>query len=294
MAPPPAHPSRRPVAYHAAVHTRPAAGFLRGVHRYPLKSAAGERPDRCTVDVDGLTGDRTWACVDADGVVASAKQPRYWSRLLEVAARWRVEPDRVDVTVPGHATLPAGTPEADEALSRLLGRPVRLARTGGQRRQLHRRWPTEPGMIPGWAADARPGVDTVTDFGAGRPDGRFHDLAPVHLVTTQALAELSAQHGTTVAETRWRPNLVLDLPGDLTAGRRIRIGADVVLELTLPTPRCVVPSLAQGPVPADRTLLRTLAARHRRQVGSFGTAACFGWYAEVLQPGVVAVGDPLS
>jgi hypothetical protein len=48
----------------------------------------------------------------------------------------------------------------------------------------------------------------------------------------------------------------------------------------------VIPSLGHGPdVPPDTEVLRTLARNYRVPVAGLGKAACFGHYAEVLQPG---------
>ncbi|MEV0608179.1 MOSC domain-containing protein [Polymorphospora rubra] len=91
-----------------------------------------------------------------------------------------------------------------------------------------------------------------------------------------------------------RPHRHGALDDDPEPGQRLRIGADLVLSITGPTPRCVVPSLAQpGGVPADPGLLRTLARHHRMPVASYGRATCFGWYASVVEPGTVRVGDPV-
>jgi hypothetical protein len=58
-----------------------------------------------------------------------------------------------------------------------------------------------------------------------------------------------------------------------------------------PTPRCVIPGLDHGPgVPADLGLLRTLARDYRTEVAGLGRAACFGVYAEVVEPGELRVG----
>jgi len=60
----------------------------------------------------------------------------------------------------------------------------------------------------------------------------------------------------------------------------------------LPTPRCIVPALHQDPAtPLDRQLLTTLARHHQTTVGDLGRAACFGVYADVLQPGRINVGQ---
>lgn len=265
-----------------------------GLRRYPLKSAAAEHPAEAVLGKHGLDGDRTWVCVDADGTIGSAKQPRLWARLLDVAVAY--EParggsdGRTTVTVPGGAPVEAGTPEADAAVSDWLGRPIRITRTAPQRLQRHHWWPDEPGMIPEWSADAEPGGDAVVD---ARPstDGRFFDYGPLHLVTTGAVERLSTEHGESVDPIRFRPNLILDLPADPEPGRRIAIGPDAVVQVAVPTPRCVIPSLAHGEARADRGLLKTLAGHHRIDVPGFGRATCFGFYADVLATGAVKAGD---
>ena len=249
--------------------------------RYPLKSALGESLAAARVLPTGVVGDRGWACVDpADGTVGSAKHPRRWGRLLSVGAR---------LTGAGLTLSVAGTEyaaaDAEDALARHLGRPVRLTREVPAGARLHRTLPGVDGMVPDWMAGVRPGDDAVTAVGGGGAGG-FVDFAPVHLVTTGALARLGA------AAVRFRPNIVLDTDDDLEDGTELRLG-DVVLRVMSPTPRCVVPSLAHGPgVPPDTDVLRTLARDYRMPVAGLGKAACFGSYAEVLRPGELRVGRP--
>jgi uncharacterized protein YcbX len=259
-----------------------------GIHRYPLKSAAAEHIETTMIGKNGLEGDRTWTCLDEDGTIGSAKQPRLWETLLEVKATY--EPNAgVKITAPGQRPVTAGSPEADEALSTWLGRPVRLTREAQQKLRRHHWWPDEPGMIPEWAADAQPGGDAVVDVRAA--DGRFFDFGPVHLVTTGALEQLSSEHGQKVDPIRFRPNLMLDLPADPEPGQRIGLGPDAVLEVVVPTPRCVIPSLAHTKNQPDRALLKTLAEHHREDVPGFGRATCFGFYANVIAEGAVTIGD---
>lgn len=260
------------------------------IHRYPLKSAAAEDLDETIIGKHGLEGDRTWTCLDADGTIGSAKQPRLWASLLEVETTYTS--NRVTVQVPNREPLAAGSREADEALSTWLGRSVQLTRGAPQQLRRHHWWPDEPGMIPEWAADAEPGEDAVVDVRA--VDGRFFDFGAVHLVTTGALEQLSSEHGQKVDPIRFRPNLILDLPGDPEPGQHIELGPDTVLQVVVPTPRCVIPSLAHGRNPADRALLKTLAGHHRRDVPGFGRATCFGFYAEVLAEGTVKTGDRIQ
>jgi uncharacterized protein YcbX len=71
--------------------------------------------------------------------------------------------------------------------------------------------------------------------------------------------------------------------------RRVRVGGATLL-VGEPTPRCAVPSASPDTGVRDRDVLRELiAARGARDGG-----ACLGVYADVVEPGVVAVGDELQ
>jgi hypothetical protein len=70
----------------------------------------------------------------------------------------------------------------------------------------------------------------------------------------------------------------------------IQVGAEVILRVTVPTPRCAVPGAAQPGLPRAPEVLRALG-RRRREVPGLGRAACLGAYAEVLRVGDVIVGD---
>jgi len=269
-------------------------GLVVSIVRYPLKSAAGEVMHAVDVDEGGLRGDRCWACLDQmDGTVGSAKHPRRWGRLLQVSARLAEGgcATRCILTVAGRQ-LVAGSQEADDALTRYLGRAVRLSQAVPPEARLHRELPAESGLLPDWMAGLAPGSELITDVVGARPGGRFLDYGPVHLVTTGALARLAAQlHRPAVEASRFRPNLVLDLPQDPEPGAQLCLG-DTVLAVSLPTPRCIVPGLSGEPKEAiDGPLLGTLARSYRTDVGDLGRAACFGVYADVLRPGRVEVGQ---
>jgi len=260
-----------------------------GIWRYPLKSARGESLTAALVENGGLAGDRTWAGVDeADRTIGSAKHPRRWGGLLEVRATG--DPAVIEVAGARHE---AGSAEADTALGEHLGRPVRLTRTAPAGLRLHRLLPDEPGMVPDWMPETGPGQERVEDVGGPERTGRFVDFGAVHLVTAGALAELGARAGHPVPVDRFRPNLLITADADPVAGAELVIG-EVVLRVLFPTPRCVVPSLAQAGLGADPAVLRTLARHYRREVFSAGKAACFGVYADVVQPGHLAVGAPVT
>ncbi|MBQ0978380.1 MULTISPECIES: MOSC domain-containing protein [Micromonospora] len=263
------------------------------LRRYPLKSAQGEALTAVEVEPTGLRGDRTWACIDRlDGTVGSAKHPRRWGRLCGVAATTHVDGAETTVTLDVDGTsLRAGSAAADAALSRHLGRPVRLSRELPPDARLHRTLPDEVGMVPDWMSGTRPGQETITTIAGTERVGRFVDFGAVHIVTTGALDLLGQRiGGASVAAARFRPNLVIDAPGDPEPGQELRLG-DVVLRVTLPTPRCVIPGLPQADLPADRSVLSALARHYRVPVAGLGHAACFGTYADVVQPGRLRLGQ---
>lgn len=263
------------------------------LRRYPLKSARGEVLDAADVEPTGLRGDRTWACIDRlDGTVGSAKHPQRWGRLFDIGTSMRDDGRETMLTlhVDG-SSLRAGTATADAAISNHLGRPVRLSRELPPDARLHRRLPDDVGMVPEWMGGARPGQETITAIaGAGRV-GRFVDFGAVHIVTTGALSLLGERMGGVgVAAARFRPNLVINAPRDPELGQELRLG-DVVLRVILPTPRCVIPGLSQAELPADLSVLSALARHYRIPVAGLGRAACFGTYADVVQPGRVRLGQ---
>lgn len=123
-------------------------GHVVSLFRYPLKSARGEQLRAVVVDVEGVRGDRSWACLDdADGTVDSAKHPDRWGRLLGVTAQIDEHSSDVVIDVQGRPAV-AGSQHADELLSEHLGRAVRLTRSVPEQARLHRWLPEDKGLVP--------------------------------------------------------------------------------------------------------------------------------------------------
>jgi uncharacterized protein YcbX len=98
---------------------------------------------------------------------------------------------------------------------------------------------------------------------------------------------------------RYRPNVLFDTEADGFVendwpGQTLAVGADLQVDVSLATMRCVMTTLAQGDLPQDRGLLRTIATHNRIEIPGLGSWACAGAYAGVKQPGSVAVGDTVS
>lgn len=265
---------------------------IAALRRYPVKSLLGETLREVVIGERGLPGDRRYALVDAEtGLVASAKQPRLWRALLTATAV--LDGDGVRVSFPDGTTAEGPSAELDAALSDLVKRDVHLTDVPPPDAQLHRSVPEEV-LELGVEAE----VDaTVTTLGAILP-GTFFDFAPVHVITTGTLAAIGALSPRgTVEVDRYRPNLVLDLrigfAEDDWVGQTI-VAGEARLKVLLPSPRCAIPTLAHGDLPADRDALRVLAAHHRVTIPDFGTFPTAGVYAVVEQPGAVAVGDAVE
>lgn len=239
-----------------------------------------------TCVTSGLKGDRSWGAIRQDGTVASAKSPARGGRLLYAHARQ--EREAVWLDLPQGGTFQAGTAACDAALSSFLGEAVVLSREVPPGLRLHRLWPVAPGMVPDWQ-QALPGSEAATAVAGGAAGGSFRDFGAVHVVTAGALRRLEGQQGQPVDPLRFRPNFVVDLPEDPPLGTVLRLG-EVVLRVILPTPRCVVPALRQPGLDDMSSLLMTLAREYRQPVGDLGSAACFGFYADIEVAGSVAIG----
>src|SRR6185312_11796656 len=134
------------------------------IWRYPVKAMLGELLDAVAIGGRGCEGDRRWVVVDArTGERIANKRGPTDPRLR--ACRAELLDDRgghpsLRVTLPDGSALVGA--EIEAALSELLERSVRLERS----------------VAP---ADGRFGTT-----------GAYHDLAPIHLVTTGTLAHLRA------------------------------------------------------------------------------------------------------
>jgi uncharacterized protein len=279
------------------VHKTPGevVGTVRSLFRYPVKSMLGEALTESAVTELGLAHDRRFALIDtATGRAASAKAPVLWRALLGFSARidcGDVSP-RVVITLPDGEITSDIDDKVDEKISRRLDREVHLAASPPPDLEIERARPDE---VLAQGVDAQVTAD-IGRLGRASPQGAFFDYAPLHLITTSGLAALAQAAGGEVETARYRPNLVIDTGGapafmeDAWVGREVEIGPEVRLRVLVATPRCAVPTLAHGDLPQRADAMTALMASHLVTVEG-RPRPCLGVYSQVLQGGVVRVGD---
>lgn len=113
------------------------------------------------------------------------------------------------------------------------------------------------------------------------------DSGPIHLVSSASLDWLRSRlPGSRIDERRFRPNILIGAAESERSwiGRTLQIG-EVRLRVTDPTERCGMTTFAQSDLPFDPKILRSIAQEADQ---------LFGVYAEVVQPGRISRGDPVT
>lgn len=233
----------------------------------PVKSLRLDHPDAIELGPDGAREDRRFLLVDDAPRLYNGKRD---TTLVRTSASWDAATRLLGLTLPDGAVVQGevvpGAPTLVEVYGRLVrGRIIEgpwadaLSDLVGRSLTLVER---DDGA---WATDSRPAT-LVSHASLGKIDGdgrRFRMLFE--------LDGLEA-HG----EDAWR-------------NRRVRIGETTLL-VGDPTPRCAVPSASPDTGVRDRDVLREL----NEQRGPIDGEPCMGVYAEVLEPGMVRVGDAVE
>jgi uncharacterized protein len=283
---------------------------------FPVKSMQGEEVDEVLLGPGGIVGDRAYAFVDVEtGRLASAKRPKRFGALLDCHARFLSPPSADAPAPPIDVTMPDGTvvrgdsddgAELARRVTELLGREVRLISTAPDGLAFDELWPQIEGLGPDALVDALE-VEPADSQGnrvmqvpvAMAAPGTMLDLAALHILSASTLNRLKAEYPAGEWDPRrMRPNMLIDA-GDEPAdedewlGCDLHLGAEAIIHVVGPTPRCVMTTLAQPGLPKDPGVLKTIAGVGRKQIGGLGQFACAGSYAEVVSSGVVRRGDPV-
>jgi uncharacterized protein len=287
-------------------------GTIRALWRFPVKSMLGEELEAVDLGEGGVVGDRAYAIVDREtGKVASAKHPKLWPDLLACRAAF-VEPPQLGEEVPparidlaDGESVRSDAADVDDVLSRFFGRDVELASAAQNGYTIDQYHPDEENYDPEGHRDevveAQLGAAFFNERGlpSAVPEGSFFDLYPLSVLTTSSVDRFSELEPESSFDVRrFRMNMIVDTPArgfveNEWVGRSLAIGDDVRLDVALPDPRCVMPSLAQEDLPRDPKILKALARHNRIDVA--GTLfPCAGVYAVAEAAGTIRQDDPVS
>ena len=136
---------------------------------------------------------------------------------------------------------------------------------------------------PALAAELGPGVRVI------KQNRGVFDTMPLSLLTTRTLASLGRLAGTDLAPERFRPNLLVDalsgdFPEDGWVGRILRVGG-LRMRVDQRDQRCVMVTIDPVTLDRDPAILRAIARERDARLGVYGST---------VQPGAVAVGDPVE
>lgn len=252
---------------------------------YPIKSARAQKLNQMTITHEGPLGDRQWMLVDETGkFVTQRTLPKlatvevfyddaaltvgFQKMFFKISTRNSFQ-RQVKVQIWNDTVDAALEPDLySQALSQYLGANLRLVRYApfSQRRVLSH----------------------SMDW---KPEVRFADARPVHLINLKSLEDLNSRLAEPVGVDRFRGNLIYsgEVPFEEEQWKKIRVG-EVVFSQPKRCSRCTITTIDQST--GDRTgvePLKTLSG-YRRD----GKDVFFGtlWIPE--NTGVVRKGDAVE
>jgi hypothetical protein len=137
---------------------------------------------------------------------------------------------------------------------------------------------------PALAAELGPGVRVI------KQDRGVFDTMPLSLLTTQTLAGLGRLVGADLAAGRFRPNLLVEatsgpgFPEDTWVGRVLRVGR-LRMRVDQRDKRCVMVTIDPVTLARNPAILRAIARERDARLGVYGST---------VEPGRIAVGDPVE
>jgi uncharacterized protein len=287
-------------------------GTIGALWRFPVKSMLGEEVDAADLSEGGIVGDRAFAIRDREtGKVASAKHPKRWPNLLACRAAFTEPPRPGDELPPARIELADGTSvlsdaaDVDAVLSGFFGRDVELAHAAQHGYTIDQYHPDEENYDPEGHRDevveAHLGAAFFNERGlpSAVPEDSFFDLFPLSVLTTSSLDQLGELEPQSRFDARrFRMNVIVDTPGsgfveNEWLGRTLAIGEEVQVGVSLPDPRCVMPSLEQEDLPRDPRILKALAQHNRIDVAG-SLYPCAGVYAVAQATGTIHKADRVS
>jgi uncharacterized protein len=230
-----------------------ARASIQSIHRYPVKSMAGEVLERGELTESGLFGDRLYAFESSGAPSGMLRLP---SRERREMLRYQpiIHPDgRVEVRVPTGEQFFVDSPAMLAYLSAHLPDANKLILTRSSTPQT--------------------------------------DVRPLSIISAQTVRQLSIEVGQEIDPRRFRANLYLDFPDtpfgeDSLVGRTVRIGPTATICIRERDPRCrfITYDPAEPLLAPLFPLMKLLDRSHQGRAGV---------YATIHNPGPIELGDAI-
>lgn len=260
--------------------------ILQDIFIYPIKSLGGIRLTEAQVEIPGLSLDRRWMLVDANGVfLTQRKHSRMALLRVELSGNGLTVYNKEDA---GQAHFIPFEPESEEWL------PVRVWQDEVRAKPVSARadrWFSEMLQIPCrlvyMASSSKRYVEGK--YAVNRETLSFADAMPYLIIGQGSLDDLNGRLEEPLPMNRFRPSLVFSGGKAFEEDRwdRVKIG-ECVFKVTKPCARCVITTIDQETGIAGKEPLKTLA-----KFRSEGNKVLFGQNMIALTTGKVKVGDPV-
>jgi len=249
---------------------------VEAIYVAPVKSLALQPVERADVSKAGISGDRAFFMIDAEGRLLTQRDH---FPLVRVAAAFAPTMNRLSLSFPDRVVT--GTVERGEAAVTPFwgGRPV------------------EGHLVRG------PWSEALSTF-AGRAirlvqpaPGQSFDGFPLSMCSMESLGALARAAGVEgVDGRRFRQNVYISGTEDAHAedgwiGREVRIGSTLV-RVKQQDERCVVTTRSPDTGEHDLNTLKIIATYRTGEDKANGVH--FGVYCTVVEPGEIAVGDEVA
>ena len=253
-------------------------GQIESVWRYPVKSMPGESLPEAYVSFAGVLGDRIYALHHAGAAKAF---PFLTARSRKEMLRFRPKFRRPELTLAPDNLIAAETRGAGLTPLFPTNEDLALEIEAPNGQTLSTSDPALPGLIGGDQFDAA-GLTLI------RSDRAITDCRPLSLLATQTIDGIGRAVGVRLDKRRFRENLYLDLNSgesfaeDAFVGRRLRIGAKLIVHILERDIRCRMIGIDPETLEENTDILRYVAKNHDNTAGV---------YAAVLVAGLVRPGD---
>lgn len=244
----------------------------------PVKGLRMQHPDQVTLDDSGAVGDRDFMLVDVDGRLVSATT---FGPLVTITSRWDPGSGRLTLSSVNGAVADGFVELGDPIMTDMYGfdeRPGHLVQ-GPWTEFIASTVGKDLRLVKLDAAGAGSDVKPVTLVGEGsiRTLEREARNGPIDARRFRMLIQFSSQEGH--IEDRWE-------------GREIEVGG-ALLRLGGAVPRCAAVTRDPDSGRRDRPVVKEIKAYRGLGPTGFGEGVPFGVYADVVNGGVVRVGDVL-